>query len=56
LMDVVVFRKLRPATPQVLFAIAIIPNLHLVWSATARLFTKNCLSQFTPIHELCETQ
>jgi hypothetical protein len=56
LMNVVVFCKLRPATPQVLLTVAIIPNLHLVWSATARLFTKNCLSQFTPIHELCETQ
>jgi hypothetical protein len=56
LMDIVVFCKLRPATPKVLLAVAIIPNLHLVWSATARLFMKNRLSQFMPIHELCETQ
>jgi hypothetical protein len=56
LVDVVVFCKLRPATSQVLLAIAIIPNLHLVWSTTTRLFTENRLSQFTPIHELCETQ
>jgi hypothetical protein len=56
LVDVVVFCKLRPATPQVLLAVAIIPNLHLVWSTTARLFTENRLSQFAPVHELCETQ
>jgi hypothetical protein len=52
LVDVVVFCKLRPATLQVLLAIAIIPNLHLVCSPTARLFTENRFSQFSPIHEL----
>jgi hypothetical protein len=56
LMDVVVFCKLRPPTPQVLLAVAVIPNLYFVWSPTARLFTENCFSQFSPIHELGEIQ
>jgi hypothetical protein len=54
LMDVVVFCKLRPATLQVLLAVAVIPNLHFVWSPTTRLFTENRFSQFSPIHELGE--
>jgi hypothetical protein len=56
LVDVVVFCKLRLATLQVLLAIAIIPNLHLVWSPTARLFAENRFSQFSPIHELGKIQ
>jgi hypothetical protein len=56
LVDVVVFCKLRPATPQVLLAVAIIPNLHFVWSSTARLFTENRFSQFSSIHEIGEIQ
>jgi hypothetical protein len=56
LMDVVVFCKLRPATLKVLLAVAIIPNLHFVWSPTARLFAENRFSQFSPIHELGEIQ
>jgi hypothetical protein len=56
LMDVVVFCKLRPPTPQVLLAVAVIPNLYFVWSPTARLFMENRFSQFSPIHELGEIQ
>jgi hypothetical protein len=56
LVDVVVFCKPRPATLQVLLAVAIIPNLHLVWSSAARLFAENRFSQFSPIHELGEIQ
>jgi hypothetical protein len=56
LVDVVVFCKLRPTTLKVLLALAIIPNLHFVWSPTARLLAENRFSQFTPIHELCEIQ
>jgi hypothetical protein len=56
LVDVVVFCKLRPATLKVLLAVAIVPNLHFVWSPTARLFAENRFSQFLPIHELCEIQ
>jgi hypothetical protein len=48
LVDVMVFFKLRPATPQILLAIAIIPNLHLVWSTTARLFTENASRSSRP--------
>jgi hypothetical protein len=56
LMDVVVLCKTRPATLKVLFAVAIIPNFHFVWSPTARLLAENRFSQFAPIHELCEIQ
>jgi hypothetical protein len=56
LVDIVVFCKLRPTTLKVLLAIAIVPNLHFVWSPTARLFVENRFSQFSPIHELCEIQ
>jgi hypothetical protein len=44
LMDVVVFCKLRPAALKVLLTVAIIPHLHLVRDATARLFMKSHLS------------
>jgi hypothetical protein len=56
LMDVVVFCKPRPATLKVLLAVAIIPNLHFIWSPTARLFAENRFSQLSPIHELGEIQ
>jgi hypothetical protein len=56
LVDIVVFCKLRPATLQVLLAVTIIPNLHIVWSPTARLFAENRFSQFSHIHELGEIQ
>jgi hypothetical protein len=56
LMNVVVFCELRPATPVVLFAVAIIPHFYLVWDATARLFMKNSLSQFAAIHESSKIQ
>jgi hypothetical protein len=56
LVDVVVFYKLRPAAPEVLLAVAIIPHLHLVRDTTARLLAKNSLSQFAPIHKLGEIQ
>jgi hypothetical protein len=52
LVEVMVFRKLRPAALEVLLAGAVVPNLHFVWSSSTRLFTKNRLSQFSPIHEL----
>jgi hypothetical protein len=56
LMDVVVFSKPRPATSEVLLAVAIIPHLHLIGDATARLFTENCLSQFVAIHKIRKIQ
>jgi hypothetical protein len=33
LVEVMVFCKLRPPTLEVLFAIAVVPNLHFVWSS-----------------------
>jgi hypothetical protein len=54
LMDVVVISKLRLATSEVLLAVAIIPHLHLIGDATARLFAENRLSQFVAIHKLRE--
>jgi hypothetical protein len=54
LLDVMVFCELRPATLKVLLPVAIISNLHFVWSPTARLFVENRFSQFLPIHELGE--
>jgi hypothetical protein len=56
LVDVVVFYKLRPTAPQVLLAVAIVPNLYLVRGTTARLFMENRLSQFASIHKLGEIQ
>jgi hypothetical protein len=56
LMDVVVLSKLRPATSEVLLAVAIIPHLHLVGDATARLFTENRFSQFVAFHKLRKIQ
>jgi hypothetical protein len=50
LVDVVVFCKVRPATPKVPLAVAIVPNLYLVWGTTARLFAENSLSQFATTH------
>jgi hypothetical protein len=44
LTDVMVLRKLCLASPEVLFAVAIIPYLHLIWDAAARLFTENSFS------------
>jgi hypothetical protein len=56
LMEVMVFCKLRPAALKVLLAGAVVPNLHFVWSSSTRLFTKNRLSQFSPIHEFGKFQ
>jgi hypothetical protein len=54
LVKIMIFCKLRPATLEVHLAVPIIPDLYLVGSSSPRVFTKNCFSQFSPIHELCE--
>jgi hypothetical protein len=54
LVDVVVFCKSRPATPQVLLAVAIIPHLHLVRDTTARLLAENSLSKIASFHKIRE--
>jgi hypothetical protein len=51
-----IFSKLRPTALEVHLTIPIIPDLYLVGSSSPRVFAKNCFSQFSPIHELCELQ
>jgi hypothetical protein len=56
LLDVVVIHKLRLATLEVLLASAVIPNFNLVGGSSPRVFTKNCFTQLTSIHELGKFQ
>jgi hypothetical protein len=56
LVQVVVFRKLGPATPEVHLAISVVPHLYLVGSSSSRVFAKNCFTKFPPIHELSKFQ
>jgi hypothetical protein len=56
LMEVVILRKLRPTTLEVLLAGTIVSNLHFIWSSSTRVFMKNRFPQFSPIHELGEFQ
>jgi hypothetical protein len=56
LVDVVIFCKSRPAAPEVLLAIAVVPHLHFIWDTTTRLLAKNSLSQFASIHKIGEIQ
>jgi hypothetical protein len=53
-MEVVILHKLRPAALEVLLTGAVVPNLHFIGSSSPRVFTKNCFSQFSPIHKLGE--
>jgi hypothetical protein len=52
LMEVMVFCKLRLAAFEVHLAVPVIPGLHFIGSSSPRVFTKNCFSQLSPIHEL----
>jgi hypothetical protein len=56
LMEVVVLCKLRLAALEVLLTGAVIPNLHFIGSSSPRVFTKNRLPQFSPVHKLSEFQ
>jgi hypothetical protein len=56
LMEVVVLCKLRPASLEVLLAGAVVSDLHFIGSSSPRVFTKNRLPQFSPIHKLGEFQ
>jgi hypothetical protein len=56
LVEVMIFRKLGPATPKVHLAASIIPHLHFIGSSSPRIFVKNCITKLTPIHELGEFQ
>jgi hypothetical protein len=56
LMEVMVLCKLRPAALEVLLTGGIVPNLHFLGSSSPRVFTKNRLPQFSPVHKLGEFQ
>jgi hypothetical protein len=56
LMEVIILCKSRPAALEELFTGAVVPHLHFVWSPSTRVFTKNCFTQFSPIHELGKLQ
>jgi hypothetical protein len=56
LMEVMVFRKLGPAAPEVHLATSIIVHLHLIGTFSPRLFMENCFMKLAPIHELGEFQ
>jgi hypothetical protein len=56
LVEVMVFRKLGPVTPEVHLAVSIVPYLYFVGSSSSRMFAKNCFTKFPPIHELSKFQ
>jgi hypothetical protein len=56
LVEVMIFRKLGPATPEVHLAASIIPHLHFIRSSSPRLFAEDCFTKLAPIHELGEFQ
>jgi hypothetical protein len=56
LMEVMVFRKLGPATPEIHLTASIIVHLYFIGSSSPRLFTENCFTKLMPIHELREFQ
>jgi hypothetical protein len=56
LVEVMVFCKMGPATPEVHLAISIVPHLYLVGSSSSRVFTKNSFMKFSPIHEFSKLQ
>jgi hypothetical protein len=56
LLEVMVFRKLGPAVPEVYLTASTIVHLHLIGSSSPRSFAKNCFTKLAPIHELGEFQ
>jgi hypothetical protein len=56
LVKIMIFCKLRPAALEVHLVVPIIPDLYLIGSSSPRVFAKNCFSQLSPVHELCELQ
>jgi hypothetical protein len=56
LMEVMIFRKSRPAALEKLFTGAVVPNLHFIWGSSTEVFAENCFTQFPPIHEFHEFQ
>jgi hypothetical protein len=56
LVEVMVFCKTGPATPEVHHAIPIVPHLYLVWSSFPSVFTKDYFWKSLPIHEFSKLQ
>jgi hypothetical protein len=56
LVEVVVFCKMGPSTPEIHLAISIVPHLYLIGSSSSRVFAKDCFTKFPPIHELSKFQ
>jgi hypothetical protein len=56
LVEVVVFRKMGPATPKVHLTVSVVPHLYLIGSSSSRVFVKDCFMKFPPIHELSKFQ
>jgi hypothetical protein len=56
LVEVMVFCKLRPAALEVYLADPVVPDLHFIGSSSPRVFTKNRLPQFSPVHKIGELQ
>jgi hypothetical protein len=54
--EVMIFCKLRPATPKVHLAVSIVPDLHVIGSSSSRVFAKNCFPQLPPIHKIGKFQ
>jgi hypothetical protein len=56
LVKIMIFCRLRPATLEVHLVVPVILDLYLIGSSSPRVFAKNCFSQLSPVHELCELQ
>jgi hypothetical protein len=52
LMQVMIFCKLGPATPEEHLTTAVIVYLHLIWSSSTRLFVEDGFTELAPVHEL----
>jgi hypothetical protein len=51
LMQIVILYKTGPAAPKVHLTIVVIVNLHIIWRSSTRFFSKDGLTELSPIHE-----
>jgi hypothetical protein len=56
LMQVMILCKLRPATPEIHLATAIVVYLHLVRSTSSRFFMTDGFTELAPVHELSKLE
>jgi hypothetical protein len=56
LMQIIIFCKTGPSATKVHLPIAVIVNLHLIWSSFTRFFSKDRLMELSPIHEFSKFQ